>query len=200
MKIVSKKQGELDGLCGIYSITNAIMLLTEIEADITFEFALKSLFDDKNPLAVVNGLGIGTLRDTLSRTIIHLNSGKAGLEEEDTEIPYTPNLNFKIPFWKTKQNTRRHFQEEMMKISIKNGTVAILGYDFNNGNSENSYSHWTVIKSVTESNLMTYDSDDEYSRISWDKILVTSNDPSLSSHRKRPYLVRPRDLVLITNE
>ena len=200
MKVISKKQGELDGLCGIYSITNAIMLLTEIEPEITFDFALKSLFSDKNPMSVVDGFEIGTLRDTLSRTIKYLNSGKAELEEEDTGESYIPKLAFKIPYWQTDPDNRSKFKEKMMEICEKNSTVAILGYSYSNGNIDDNYSHWTVIKNVTPSNLMTYDSDHEYSRISWEKILITSNDTTISKHLKRPYLIRPRDLVLITNE
>ncbi len=198
MTIISKKQGELDGLCGIYSVTNAIMLLTEIEPDFTFKYALKSMFKDKNPMAVVKGFEIGTLKDVLSRTIKYLNSGKASLEYEETGEEYIPNLDFKIPFWQTEPD-RAEFRKTVMEAK-RTDTVAILGYWYSDGNSKNDYSHWTVIKNVTESNLMTFDSDRELSRISWDKILVTSNNSSMSKHAKRPFLIRPQDLVLVTNE
>ena len=198
MTIISKKQGELDGLCGIYSVTNAIMLLTEIEPDFTFNYALKSMFKDKNPMSVVDGFEIGTLKDVLSRTIKYLNSGKASLEDEETGEQYIPSLDFKIPFWQTEPD-RAVFQKTIMEAK-KTDTVAILGYSYSDGDSENDYSHWTVIKNVTESNLMTFDSDQESTRISWDKTLITSNNSSLSKHAKRPFLIRPQDLVLITNE
>lgn len=198
MSIISKKQGELDGLCGIYSVTNAIMLLTGIESDFTFSYALKSMFKDKKPMSVVEGFEIGTLKDVLSRTIKYLNSGKADLEDEETGVQYVPNLDFKIPFWQ-KEPDRSLFQKTIMEAK-KAGTVAILGYSYSDGDSESDYAHWTVIQNVTELNLMTFDSDHESPRISWDKTLITSNNSSLSKHTKRPFLIRPRDLILITNE
>jgi len=197
MAIISRKQGELDGLCGIYSVANAIMLLTDIEPEESFNFALESLFKDKEPMSVVNGFEIGTLRDILSRTIKYLNSGAADLEDEETGKEYIPRLSFKMPFWQA-ETDRSIFQKTVMKVG-KPDVVAIIGYTHSNGNPDDYYAHWTVIKNVTKSNLMTFDSSHESSRISWDRILLTSNNTCLSKHVKRPFLVRPRDFILLTN-
>lgn len=184
-------------------------MITDIEHDEIFRIALKSLFSRKSvdsdkaladPMNVVDGMEIGTLKNILSRTTRHLNSGKAELFDEVTGEEYIPQISIEFPYWQNEPSSRNDLKESLFEtIQHDAQTIMILGYRFHNGIEEKSYGHWTVVNSVTEKNLITYDSSNEKSRIPWEKVLITDSDNPVQQHTTRPYIIRPRDIVIISN-
>lgn len=202
MKVVKpKKQGNLDGACGFYSVANAVNLLTEIDPDITFRCLIESMLQDKNPMCFVDGMERGTLKDIISRTFKRLNANDFELIDEETGDDYIPGLKCQIPYWQTEPTNRGDFINLLKGVDlVKNGVVAIIGYDYRPDEDGAQYSHWTVVNKVTDKNLITFDSSDERKLISWDKVRVSSSSDDKSYHSKRPFFIFPKDVFLIYNE
>ena len=202
MKVLKpKKQGNLDGACGFYSVANAVDLLTEIDPDVTFRCLIESMLQDKDPMCFIDGMERGTLKDIISRTFKKLNSDELELVDEDTGESYVPSLKCNIPYWQTEPSNRDDFVSLMTEVDMnKTGAVAIIGYDYRPDENGAEYSHWTVVKKVTEKNLITFDSGDERKLIPWDKVRVSSRSDDKKYNTKRPYFIFPKDVFLITNQ
>lgn len=198
--IEPQKQGELDGACGLYSVTNALNLLTGIDPDVTFRCLVESMLQDKNPMCFVDGMRRGTLRDIISRTFKRLNEGGIKLIDEFTGEKYMPNLSFQIPYWQSEPTNRSELIKLMKSIDLnKNGVVAIMGYEFSQHKHTPSYAHWTVIKKVTDKSLITFDSSGERKVIPWSKVRISSSNDDKKFHSETPYFLFPKDLFLISS-
>lgn len=98
-------------------------------------------------------------------------------------------------------SSRDDFINLMTEVDLdKTGVVAIIGYDYRPDEDGVEYSHWTVVKKVTEKNLITFDSSDERKLIPWDKVRVSSRGDDKNYHTKRPYFIFPKDVFFIYNE
>jgi hypothetical protein len=198
--IEPQKQGELDGACGFYSVSNALNLLTGIDPDVTFRCLVESMLQDKNPMCFVDGMERGTLKDIISRTFRQLNEGGIKLIDEFTGEKYIPNLACKIPYWQSEPTNRSDFIKLMKSVDLdKNGVVAIMGYKFSQHKNVTSYAHWTVIKKVTNKSLITFDSGGERKVIPWSKVRISSPSDDKKFHSETPYFLFPKDIFLISN-
>ncbi len=195
MSIRPNKQGDLDGMCGLYSIVNSIAVLTQnkkLDTKSILRIAVESLFEDKNKMKIIDGFEIGTLKDVLFRTKnkLLLNGTEIGMREGEKIDSY-------FPFYKAKfKPTRNEFIEYLKEHITQKNKVAILGYAYSDGEKER-YDHWTVVKNASDEGLDLFDSDNEKNKLKWEKILIISNENKIYSHRSKPYLIRPRDLVIL---
>ena len=189
------KQGDLDGMCGLYSIVNSISVLTKnekLDTRAVLRIAVESLFEDKNKMKIIDGFEIGTLKDVLFRTKnkLLLDGVEIGMREGEKIDSY-------FPFYKSKfEPTRNEFIEYLKEHTNQKNKVAILGYAYSNGGNER-YDHWTVVKNASDDGLNLFDSDKEKNKINWDEVLIISNERKIYSHKSKPYLIRPRDLVIL---
>jgi hypothetical protein len=139
------RQGDLDGLCGVYSVVNACRsLCSEIDTDTAswlFDHLMQSLdLPDSAPLALVTG-GIG--RRQLSKLI------KAAIDYVDDayEIPLAM---ARLPKPLRQSSSLDDLWRALAEV-VTPGRVAVLGL----GGREN---HWTVAVGVTSHQIRLADS------------------------------------------
>ncbi|MGR5262284.1 hypothetical protein ACPV5Q_20245 [Vibrio astriarenae] len=195
MAVISrpKRQGQLDGACGFYSITNAIALLEpELEHSEIFELTLESFFKDGLPIRVVQGTGRGSIKDTLSRTI---NALHERYRFYDNKAKKNYIFEFKIPYWQHKERTRQDVINVLSNVNYRNGTAALIAYEYNDG--DQSYVHWTVIKEFDGIYLYTHDSDGEKTAICIDEARV---DALHSKNSARPYNIISSHILVLSRE
>lgn len=131
------KQGDLDGLCGIYSIVNIIRLLrgplTKETSTALFD-ALVTVFDSRW------GLRTAALEGITSNQLSHLIKTVA--------VPVF-DLHYRKPFH-NRPNTPQHVQWDYLNRWVNEGGCAIIG----------TVEHWTVINKITLNTLYLVDSSD----------------------------------------
>jgi len=138
------KQGDCDGLCGIYAIVNALSALCpEIDkthAKALFRALVASLAAHrKAPLSVVcDGMHGTLLRSMLTRGETHVNQRfSAQITRSRLNLPAS-------------RATTRQLCERL-RDALEDDHVAILMID-------GSYSHWTVAYEVTDKTIRLLDS------------------------------------------
>lgn len=190
------RQGELDGACGFYAITNALHLLEqELTKEEIFAVALREFFRDGDPMLIVNGTFRGAIKNTLSRTMAALNH-EYELVENRGGSPYE--LTFSIPYWQLeKERDRKDVLDTIALADSKAGRVVIMGYQYNKTKGEEGYNHWTVIRKVTEEGLVTYDSDKEAKLIPYSNIRI---DSAHGHHGSRPWNIFSKDLFILSRQ
>lgn len=82
-----------------------------------------------------------------------------------------------------------------MSCSVGSESVAILGYEHARIDDSDWYSHWTVLRKVTDKSLITHDSSGESKRISLSKCRIWDNK---SRHKSKPYKLSSTDLFILT--
>lgn len=176
------RQGQLDGLCGIYSIINAVRLVLGQKGKTLSSDDWQSLFaallyatDDSVGAASVASCGIDTkpFRKVLKSAVRHLR------EEHDIRIA-TRSL---LP-----RHQRPNFPEF---LGILRDTVAephqavIVTVD-------GFLSHWTVVRAVTETSLLLFDSG------GFDRITIANCRMTYEAKRRsREYLFPSRAAFLV---
>jgi hypothetical protein len=192
IKTKPKKQGELDGACGFYAITNAINILEpDLSPNEIFKTTLESFFIDGDPMRVLNGTTRGNLKNIISRTIDCINNCYFLTQNDGTPYSFT----FEIPYWHyTKQRDRKEVIDTLRNANHKLGSVVIMGYQFSKGNSAPSYAHWTVVRDTTEDALIIHDSSNEKNNILYSEIRI---DGSQTTHTGRPFNIFSSDIFLI---
>ena len=153
----------------------------------------KSYFRDGDPSGFCDGIGRGSLKNTLSRTIRKLNSTYRFVDEQGS--PFT--IGFNIPYWQSYAKNRAELIAHYASLNMKSGVVAIFGYEYWNGrnNSDRRYAHWTVISKMANDCVYTFDSDGEAKRIPLGKIRV--DDFRNYPHRSRPFNFESKSLFLV---
>lgn len=135
-------QGELDGLCGIYTVINAFRVL--FGEDFSHERAQKvfTLLVGAFPRAVAEGLGYKELLNVI--TLANANVPKPLRLEVRTDVfRKQPNG----PAWRTDTFVKR------LREEVEDGTqVAILGL-------EKAHDHWTLLNRLTPAMVKLADSD-----------------------------------------
>lgn len=192
IKIKPAKQGELDGACGFYAITNAIHLL---EPDLTtseiFSVVFRNFLLDGDPQRIIVGTNRGTIKNTLSRTISEINNDYTLSNNDGT--PYA--FNFTMPFWhSTKERSRDVVINTLRSANHRKGCVAIMGYGYAQDKNSPEYDHWTVIRDIDDDGIITHDSSVEKKRVLFSEIRV---DSSQKTNQVRPYNIYSRDVFLI---
>jgi hypothetical protein len=157
------QQGQMDGLCGIYSLVNAISRLTkerlteEDRIDL-FKELIRSVYKRDNlkrknkPKTPIEFIWDGTTNREIS---FLLKKSKEFLKEKNL------NIDWKKPLQgKNKPNNIDQYWKQLQDIFKDYGgqdkCVAIIDYNWKNNSEEEG--HWTCVINVTEKFLSLYDS------------------------------------------
>lgn len=139
------RQGELDGLCGVYAVINATRLLCpEIDhADVAalFQTLIRALSRRRIRLtdAVALGLNIRTVR-ALALVACEYINGELGIRMK-TRRPHKPRHACRMHrFWRT------------LQAELGKGNVVIVGLS-------GHLAHWTVAYRITDKSVRLADSD-----------------------------------------
>lgn len=189
-RIKPAKQGELDGACGFYAITNAIHLLEpDLNKEQVFSSTFRGFIQDGNPMAFIEGTRRGSIKNALSRVLEDLHSN-FDFTDNHTEEAYKFKLS--IPYWRDdKERTRASVIEQLKSANYSKGIVCLLGYE----NQQHGYAHWTVVKQVKNDHLFTHDSSGEIKKIPLDLVRV---DSSQKSNKARPFNIWSDHLMVLS--
>lgn len=133
------QQGQLDGLCGVYALVNAVDYLcgplSTKEAQQLF-FAILKHLEDKPPLArrCCDGLVINDLAGVLNSVV----------------CKHYPIKRYK-PFHRQPGIDKTRYLQSLQTFLHQPNTLVLLAL-------EGYYSHWTLIHRITDKTLRTYDS------------------------------------------
>ncbi len=156
------QQGELDGLCGVYSIINAMRLIFREMSEVESMFLFKSI------LQYVES------RKRLSSTVVRgLTSTDINLILKKVVRPLYPII-WSRPFILGRSYMGVFWKELKDFVDEDEGRTAILILDYNNWN------HFTVIHRISQRQLRFFDS--SFSLWSINRSRCTVSDPT----RKRP--------------
>jgi hypothetical protein len=193
IKTIPAQQGNLDGACGFYAITNAIHLLEpDLAPSDIFRAAWKNFLKDGDPMRIIDGTTRGNLKKILSRTISEINESYT-LTNTD-ESPYS--FEFEIPYWYSEKSRERDDVLYILQsVNHRKGCVAIVGYSYAQSKNGNNYNHWTVIRESDQEGIVTHDSSGEKKKILFSEIRIDSF--SQQSHSSRPYNIFSSDVFLI---
>lgn len=185
------KQGELDGACGFYAITNLIAYLEpELSSEEIFRIVLQSFLYDGNPMRFVHGTNRGSIKNTLSRTLDTLHNE---FVFADNKTGQSYEWRFRIPYWQSQPKNRQEVLDHIQESSHESGCASIIGYEYNDGVNYNA--HWTVITGLRNEKLFTFDSSGEQKTIPLSQVRIDA--APRSSHIARPYNICSRDLFTI---
>lgn len=139
MTATTKKQGHLDGLCGIYAIVNALEEYGVTKADRVFEICCRALSPTRWPETLWQGT---TFRDLE----IMLKACRENLKIDTVQISY--------PFRNSQPATNQDFWQDFDELfsENRNNKCAILGLEV-------PEMHWLVTKPKAGA-LLFIDSDD----------------------------------------
>jgi hypothetical protein len=156
-------QGELDGMCAVYSIVNATKIIsntTDEQCRILFK-SIISFLDQKHNLAnlLVDGMYINIIGSIFSEVIGDLIHNRS------------------MPFLRVSDITLDTFWAEMMNFLTESKRVILLGL-------EGCKDHWTLVESMTDKQINLFDS----SRM---KKLYRSRCSITKATTRRPYRVVP---------
>jgi hypothetical protein len=177
----ASRQGDYDGSCGFYSIGNALSLLfSDVSADKIFD-AMFSYYIKEHGDAetLINGMYRGKLNQVLTETI----------EKLDLDCSVYR------PFWNKPASSLKELHEKLLGCSVGKECAAILGYEHCKIDDSDWYSHWTVLRKVTDKSLITYDSSGELKRVSLSKCRIWDNK---SRHKSKPYKLLSTDLFILS--
>jgi hypothetical protein len=167
-------QGYLDGLCGVYSIINAMRIvlnLSQKESAELFKQILKFMEERKRISSfVVNGLHPVDMQYALRRVI-----------EPKYPItwnrPYLRRRNLKI---------NRYWKEMLQFISEDDHRAVIMTIQVE------QYSHWSVVHTITEKQLRFFDSAFLAKRVNRNRCAIRR------STAKRPYAFQPGSMFFLS--
>jgi hypothetical protein len=178
-KIKPAKQGDFDALCGFYAIANSLTFLFPDmdKADIfttMFDYYIEEF---ETAYDVLYGIYRMKLNKILNHVVHHF------------DIP----CKVYRPFWSKKAEDIHEFLNTVRGIQNRQDSVFIIGYEHGIEGAKNYFSHWTVIKKITGKSLLTFDSDNEKSRISLDRCRLWSENYS----EEKPYRLSSTDTFII---
>jgi hypothetical protein len=182
MKFCSpSRQGDFDGACGFYSIGNSLSLLfknVDID-DIFFTMFAYYIKEHGDADTFINGMYRGKLNEILKNTIKKLNL----------------HCSIYRPCWSKPAPSLKVFRQTLKDCLVGNGSIAIMGYEYSKIGESDFYSHWTVIKKITEKSIITHDSSEELKRIPFSKCRIWDNN---CRHKSRPYKLSSTDLFVLS--
>jgi hypothetical protein len=165
------QQGELDGLCGLYTIVNAIRLalqphggLSDDQAEVLFESLIR-VIDDRWELASIMTNGLGDRQFTiLLNTSLGIAQGITGkrLVQRRKELSRA-------------RNSKGRIRSTLRSLTRNSSGAVILGIS-------GGISHWSVLSKVTERYIHFYDSD-RHNRVAIDSCRL--GDPRQTRVRTR---------------
>jgi hypothetical protein len=135
--LVPYEQGQLDGLCAIYCVVNAVKILsntTKESCEYLFKKIIMFLHSKQNLSSIViYGLHFKVLGSVLKQIPKHLIHSRI------------------VPFKRRKNITLDEFWNSMTKFLYEPKRVIILGL-------EGESNHWTLVTSITSKQLNLFDS------------------------------------------
>jgi hypothetical protein len=160
-------QGRLDGLCGIYSIVNALRIINNLninEAERIF-IDLTSHLHKKEALfeAMTNGLFFKDMKELITSDVVK---------------PYC--LEQKFPFVGKKNPTLPDYWAELsgyLNNDQNDRTAVIIGLS-------GKHDHWTVVRTISKTSLYLQDS-------SWLKRLNRKNCTTATPSGHRQHILKP---------
>lgn len=168
------RQGQLDGLCGVYALINAVNLLcgplNERQARALF-LDILSFLESRGPLAkrCVHGIVIHDIAAILKHVIC---------------VRY-PIIRSK-PFHKRPFVARDVYLETLQDFLTQQWTIVFSGID-------GQFNHWTLISGITDKSIHLYDSDQMHFLLK--SCCSTMHEQSLKRHWLLPthtYLLKRR--------
>ena len=163
-------QGNLDGLCGLYSVVNAVKLIRrKTPAKAIFKESLRFLSENHNLAEIV---GAGMERPILSK-LLNLAAKR---------VP----VSSKWPFYRGKSPSLASFWSVLEgHVNEQEGRTAIVAF------SCASWSHWSVVREVKEERLVLFDSDGRKQLV---RSLCTTNQPT----KARPMMIEAATVCLLS--
>lgn len=159
------QQGSLDGLCGLYSIINALRLVTGHRGRKHSMHLLDQLVSALNAKYASTAFINGTTTPDLSYLLNHVIS--SGIPIKKTK-PFHKNDKLSLPdFWR-----------EVQRFLSAKSRAVITTFE------TPSLSHWTVVQSAFNKKFVLFDSDGMI-------CLYRSRCTTYEMRKKRPYLLYP---------
>ena len=173
------KQGDFSNQCGFYVIGNIIFLLfPKIKKIRVFEFIWDYYIETYGD---AEGFLYGIQRDRVNKILCNVIAG--------LELPLTVYR----PWWSKKATSKDEFLNKITDVLNSTDSAIILGYEHGVKEDTGYYSHWTIIKKITEKSLVTFDSDRGNSRISLQRCDLWNTEYS----KERRYRLSSTDTFII---
>jgi len=149
MRVAPHRQGDLDGLCGIYSVVNALNHLFAIRpapgfSQHMFETVARAIPSKFYPDVLWDGMDVDLLTRIAKRAAATLK------EEIDFDIKVA------TPFSRRRFKSRDDYLDAVEHELNKSFSVFIVFVDW--PNRQGGGSHWTVLKKVCPDYLTLFDS------------------------------------------
>ncbi|WP_300463681.1 hypothetical protein [Desulfobacula sp.] len=173
-------QGDFSSQCGFYAIGNVMSLLfPNINKNKVFE----SIWDYYiETYGDAEGVLYGIYRDRVNKILCNVII--------ELGLPLTVYR----PWWSKKATSIDEFLNKIRNALNSQDSAIILGYEHGLEDDNGYYSHWTIIKKITEKSLVTFDSDRGNSRIQLQRCDLWNKEYS----RKRPYRLSTTDTFIIS--
>ena len=200
------KQGEMDGLCGIYALVNAIRRLagrrlSKEDEDNLFKELVRSIYrrhnrrrkkKPKSPVEFIwDGTSVRDISYMLKKTVEFL-------EDKNLQLYWKRPLqgrgrpNTLDEYW-------RRIQNAFHKYGGRGNCIAIVDYNWQSVDNNGEAGHWTCVTNVTKSNLILHDSSMDRGRkfSKLPKSRCTLGKPN--SHRPYRLLAHNVSLLLVND-
>lgn len=185
------EQGELDGLCGIYAIINAMKILamsrghefSDSDGALLFRALIRYL-NDRNlmPDALWNGTSIQHARDFL-HTARRFMRKQYGLEIVHKALARKGQVTRKDVFWRLLGSALAHGPDYNFTHKGEHARVALIGLG-------NPIPHWTLAFDVSERTIQLIDSD-SHIRLSYARSTVGESHP-------KKWMIEPEHTIVIS--
>ena len=196
------RQGEMDGLCGIYALVNAIRhlagrSLSKEDEDNLFKELVRGIYKRNNrrrkrkPKSPVEFIWDGTSARDISYML-----------KKTTEFLHSKNVQF---YWKKPlQGSRRpntvdqywnRIREAFMAYGGHGSCIALVDYNWQSVNGNGEDGHWTCVTNVTGSTLILHDSSMDHGKkfVKLPKSRCTLGKPT----SRRPYRLLAHNVSLL---
>lgn len=139
-------QGDLDGLCGIYAVVNALnhLLQNKTERALSeslFEAVLRAIPRRMYPEVLFEGLNVDELQKIARAAVKHLD------QEWNIQVDVTR------PFLRRRFKDQPSFLDELDLLEGEQVCSTIIGIDWNGVEG-----HWTVLKDISSDEVRLIDS------------------------------------------
>ncbi len=180
------RQGEYDGLCGMYAISNAYQICgyhtDDGEAEeLIFQVACSALAPKRWPDVLWEGTSFGDMMRMIARC--------QDVLQDVSEDPDIPNIKVTYPFSRNTPKTNAAYWKRLFDIfEDKSAYCAIVG--------EDSDGHWIVVEPDRQGRLLFSDSrDDGMYRVGVDEIHAGKRKPGW-----KDYKFNRKDLIVFSVE
>ena len=177
-----RRQGAFDGACGFYAVANALSLVSPktVSRD-DFSVLLEVLAPDTG---LPKQFFAGTRRNEVNRMLTALVRNEKFAD-----------VSVYRPYWAGAHIGLRDYWVRLAEHFDNRSAAAIVKYA-HEPSSASRYNHWTVVRGVTKSSLLLFDSDGA-ARISRKRARLWDD---LECHKGRPYALDYTATFLLRSE